>query len=125
MMQRDRWPAVTVSAPDGPCDQQLCVTAVTGITTSHHTFTLVFRHGVIAVLHVHGASDQGEARAFACGVLPGSCYEVKDGDETFGCVKPFHAWTCTAAQEALSLQEAQEQNEIRCFIRRIREQMRV
>jgi hypothetical protein len=82
---------------------QLRVT-VTGLID--YTFTLVFRRGAIAVLCVHGAPDQDEARAFASSVLPHVAYEVRDGDETNGRTQPFHAWTCAAAQESWPLRHA-------------------
>jgi hypothetical protein len=66
---------------------------------SVHTFTLIFRPA-IAVLLVHGAESLDEARAFAASILPQS-YEVVDGDTTNGCVKAFHTWTCTRAQERM------------------------
>ena len=94
----DRWPAVTISGLGVGCDVRLHVTAATEIT-ARHTFTLVFRRGAIAVLHVYGAPDEEEARAFAASVLPNS-YEVVDGDTTYGHAEAFHAWTCAQAQEA-------------------------
>ncbi len=79
------------------CHQQVnsTETETTAANQPDCTFTLIFPDGAIAVLKVHGASSQDEARAIACGVLPGYCYEVKDGDQSKGRAAVFFEWTCT------------------------------
>jgi len=79
------------------CHQQINSTE-TEATVAHRpssTFTLIFPDRAIAVLNVHGANNQDEARAIACGVLPGYCYEVKDGDQSQGRAAVFFEWTWT------------------------------
>lgn len=96
----DARPAVTMAGPSSCCDQQLHVTETEAIAASRHSyaFTLVFPGGATAVLQVHGETNQEEARAFACDVLPGYCYEVKDGDQSQGRAAFFSGWTCTQEQ---------------------------
>ena len=82
------------------CHQQInsTETEATAANRPSSTFTLIFPDRAIAVLKVHGANNQDEARAIACGVLPGCRYEVKDGDQSQGRAAVVFEWTCTQEQ---------------------------
>lgn len=78
-----------------------CITSATTLATRTHvpyTFTLVFKSGAVAVLQVHGAEDQQEARAFAKSVLQRVSYEVRDGETTSSRACVFYSWVCMGVE---------------------------
>lgn len=65
----------------------------------HHIFTLQFKAGASALLHVYGEQSQDHAREFAASVFPECTYIVLDGDQTGGTFCCFYSWTSAQAQE--------------------------
>jgi hypothetical protein len=80
-------------------DQAAAATQTTAATDCKDIFTLIFPGHRLAILEVHGAANEDEARAFASEAIPQCGYEVKDGDQAAGQAEIFYYWCSAAAQE--------------------------
>jgi hypothetical protein len=101
----DTRPAVTLGAPGANRDQQFPVTAPQPIS-----ITCTFQRGEIAVVQVHGATDEAQAlHVVARQAFPRQCYSVALGDPTGGRAEPFYMWVCNDSDRQAADQDQEDQ----------------